>query len=145
MPITYANGTGNVTVTNSSGAMTVGQNTTTTGTGLLTLLANTDIIVSHTIATNGGGGVTLDADTANGGGAISVTANITSSGGNITMGGNEANPANIVAGTGFAVGDASLANTYSGYSGVYINNATVNAGAGNIIVNGHGYNNAGAT
>ena len=86
VPITYANGSGNVTVTN-SGAMTVGEAVTTTGTGLLTLSADTNITVNAPINTSGGG-VTLNADNAgNGSGYIDVAGNITAHGGNIIMGG----------------------------------------------------------
>ncbi|MCX6723961.1 MAG: autotransporter-associated beta strand repeat-containing protein [Candidatus Staskawiczbacteria bacterium] len=64
-------------------------------------------------------------------GYINIGAAITSNGGNITMGGGSGT---ISAGSGFAVGNSGQVR------GVLINNVTVAAGGGNIIVNGQGYN-----
>ena len=83
--------------------------------------------------------VVFDSDYAGAGGAISVSGNITSNGGNITLGGGSGA---ITSGSGYAVGDANISNSvWGGKPGIYINNATVNAGAGNIIANGHGADN----
>ena len=106
------------------------------GNTTLTLQAGTDIITAGAITNSGTGtlNVLMDADYALGGGAITIGGGITTLGGNVTLGGGNGV---ISAGTGYAVGDAYQAD------GIYIN-ATVNAGAGNIIVNGHGYDNAAA-
>ena len=113
----------------------------------LTMQAGTDIITAGAITNSGTGklNVLMDADYANGGGAITIGGNITTLDGNITMGGgNGAITAGTLnadgtinaAATGFAVGDA--ANHY----GILVaSGATVNAGAGNIIMNGQGYGN----
>ena len=144
-------------------ALTDSGSSTTT----LTFEAGTDIVTAGAITASGTGAmnVLMDSDTANGGGAISIGGNITTNGGNITMGGNESNPANIVAGTGFAVGDATKGNgitlldaqlqsgagqiIMNGYSngafgsvyGVYIDaNSVVQTGSGNMYIDGHGFN-----
>ena len=130
-------GTGNITVaaavTKSSGAADT-----------LTLEAGNHVSdnTSSAITTSGNSlNIIMDSDTAGGatGGFISIASNITSGGGNITMGGNEANPASIAAGTGYAVGSNSNNTQY----GIYINGATVNAGSGLIIMNGQGGTYAG--
>ncbi|MDR3561743.1 MAG: hypothetical protein P4N59_09945, partial [Negativicutes bacterium] len=102
------------------------------GNTTLTMEAGTDIVLNNAITASGTGAmnVVLDSDTASGGGVIVLNSNITSNGGNITLGGQESNPANIVAGTGYAVGDALQA------SGIYINGIMVDAGGGSIIMNG---------
>ena len=109
---------------NSSGTITTSQSGGSGGN--ITFSAGTDIALSGLTLNSGGGTIILDADTAGGGGAISLTSSsaLNSSGGNITLGGNEATPSNIVAGTGYAVGDANLENVYGGYSGVYVSNST---------------------
>jgi len=113
--------------------------TTGTGgiTGNLTLSSYKDININSAITLGGGGvtggALTLDADNAgNGIGAIAVTANITTNGGNVTMGGGNGA---ISAGNGYAVGDA----TY--HQGILLNGATINSGAGTIVMNGTGYSN----
>ena len=117
----------------------------------LTLQAGTDIITAGAITNSGTGtlNVLMDADYALGGGAITIGGNITTLGGNITMGGGNtgitagtlnANGTVNAAATGYAVGDA--ASKY----GVYVNDVTVDAGGGNIIINGfRGYNNSGGS
>ena len=114
------------------------------GTTTLTLEAGTDIVDNGAISSSGSSNllnVLFDSDTLNGGGAINVTGNITSNGGYITLGGDETTPTNIVAGTGYAVGDASststaVSNSSNFNAGVVIKNASLNSGAGNIIING---------
>jgi len=102
------------------------------GDATLTLTAHNNITVNAgaTISSSTGKlGVALNADSdASGSGMISVAANITSNGGNIVMGGG-ANPL-----TTAAFGNA------TSVIGVFINNATVNAGGGNISIRGQGYN-----
>jgi len=117
------NASGSITVSNSI-AKTAGADAT------LDLEAGTDIVVNSTdtiSSTTGKLNLIFDADTAAGGGAISIAANITTNGGNITLGG-QGSPAMLA-----AVGDATYAN------GIYINGATLNAGAGSITMNGKGY------
>ena len=103
--------------------------------GNITFAAGADIALNGFTLNSHGGNVILDANTAGSGGAIALTGGsaINSAGGAITLGGNEATPANIIAGTGYAVGDP----TY--VQGIAITSATVNSGAGNIIMNGQGY------
>ena len=131
-----ASGTGGGSITVASNiAKTAGSDAT------LTLSAATDIIVNSNISissTTGKLNTILDSDTAGNGGAIVMNtgSSITSNGGAITLGGNEATPSNIVAGTGYAMGDS------SNPQGINLNNATVNAGAGNIIINGTAWSNA---
>ena len=112
--------------------MNEGTTTTTTGTGSLTLAANSDITVSHAITTQGGA-VILDADTGATGGAILASANITTNGGNITLGGG-ATPSTTAATAGA---------TSPGVYGVEINGVTLNADGtivgGNITIGGAGY------
>ena len=141
-----ASGAVTLMTTGASGSIAVNNNITEStyaGTASLTLAAVTDITLAASKAITASGStklnVTLDADTAGAGGAIVLNSgsSITSNGGAITLGGNETIPSNIVAGTGYAVGDA--ASKY----GVYINSATVNAGSGAIIMNGQGYNTSG--
>ncbi len=146
---------GSITV--SSPISATGQGTALTTTGSLTLSSFKNIIVNAAITLGGGtntssatvtgGTLTLDADNqANGSGYIDIEANITTNGGNITMGGGEANPANIVAGTGYAWGNNNNSSRWPGV-GVAIgnnNDVTVNAGGGNIIINGNGNNYTGS-
>ncbi len=122
-----------VNTTAASDSITVGGALALSGTSGtdVTLSSYSDIISSHTI-TGQGGAIILDSDTGGSGGAINVTANITSDGGPITMGGNEATPSNIVAGTGYAIGDGYQA------AGIKINASTINSGSGNIVINGQG-------
>ena len=117
--------TGSIT-NNSSGTITTSQSASTGGN--ITFSAGTDIVLSGLTLNSNGGNIILDANTANGGGAISLTSSsaINSSGGAITLGGNETTPSNIVAGTGYAVGDASYA------VGINLNASTINSGSGSI-------------
>jgi filamentous hemagglutinin family protein len=134
---------GSITVSNAITA--TGGGTALTTTGSLTLSSYKDIIINAAITLGGGtnlssqtvtgGALILDADNhSNNAGAINVGAAISTNGGNITMGGQESTPTNIVAGTGYAYGDAA-----SSGIGIYIN-AAVNAGSGNIVMNGYGGN-----
>jgi len=105
----------------------------------LTLAAGTDITIDSSVAissTSGKLNTILDADTALGGGAITMNSgsSITSNGGNITMGGGEATPSNIVAGTGYAIGDAAY------HSGITLNGASLLSNNGSISLNGEGFN-----
>jgi hypothetical protein len=82
-------------------------------------------------------GLILQADSdANSSGLISIGGSITTNGGNITMGGGSGT---ISAGSGYAVGNGATIDEGIPV-GVTINNVNVNAGGGNIIVNGQGYN-----
>lgn len=99
------------------------------GDATLTLKAHESIIVNADISsTSGKLHTVLNADSdANSSGYVNIAGNITSNGGNIAMGGG-ADPA-----TGYAVGNAGQA------AGIYINNKAVNAGGGNIVVRGKGF------
>jgi filamentous hemagglutinin family protein len=104
--------------------------------GTVTLRANNSILFSASgDITTQGGGIILNSDRDSaGGGSIGLNnggTNLISNGGNVTMGGG-ATPA-----TGQAVGVA------GSLYGVSLNGATVNTAAGNMIVNGTGYSNAG--
>lgn len=108
--------------------------------GNVTLKAATDIALSAIAINTSGGNIILDADAAGSGGAISLgngsyATTLNSGGGSITLGGDEANPANIAAGTGYATGDASYP------QGIYLNDATLSSGNGNIIMNGTAWSN----
>jgi len=119
---TLGDGLGNGDITVSSAiAKTAGGNAT------LTLLAAGSIVVSAGISSTVGAlAVTLDADRLGGGGYVNITAPITTLGGNLTIGGG-VNPL-----TGSAVGTVLLAD------GIKIAGA-LNAGGGNITLNGAGY------
>ncbi len=131
-------GTTNVTITTTTGSITLDNSTTITDSGSATTTldfeAGTDIYLGTSAAiTNSGTGklnVTFDADTATGGGAIYMDtgSSITTLGGNITMGG-QGTPL-----TKNAVGDATYGN------GITIYQAMLAAGNdGNITLNGTGY------
>jgi filamentous hemagglutinin family protein len=103
--------------------------------GTVTLRANNQILYNGggDITTNGGG-IILNSDRdAVAGGFVTLNANtnLISNGGNVTLGGG-ASPS-----SGYALGLA------GGLYGVNVSNATINSGAGNIILNGTGYSNAG--
>ncbi len=123
-------GNGDITVANGI-AKSAGSDAT------LTLSAYRDILVNAPISsTSGKLNMLFQADNhANSSGYIDIAAALTSNGGNITMGGGSGV---ISAGSGYAVGNAGQA------TGVGIG-AVVNAGGGNIIANGHGYDNAGGS
>lgn len=91
-------------------------------------------------STSGKLDITFDADAdANNSGGIVLNSgsSLTSNGGNIVLGGG-LDPL-----TGAAQGNgATTLSLYGGEIGVYVNNATVNAGTGNITVNGTGGDNA---
>jgi len=130
----------NVTVTTGGdafanvGDITVNNAILTTGTGSLTLSSYRNIILNAGI-TLAGGALTLRADNAaNGSGHINVTGAISTAGGNITMGGGNGA---ITAGSGYAAGNAGQV------AGVVDNGVAIDAGGGNIIVNGRGFNGAG--
>ena len=127
---------GDITVSNTV-AKTAG------GDATLTLQADGDITVNADITSNTGKlNLYLNADhDANSSGYIDIEANLASNGGNITMGGG-AGP--ITAGGGYAWGNAGNANGGYGVTIGVINDSMVNAGTGNIIINGHGYNHANA-
>ena len=117
-----ATGNGDITVANAIGAAGA-----VTGTGSLTLSAYRNINVNAAITTNGGA-IILQANNANTGGSISVTANLTSNGGDIVLGGG------ADAYTGNAKGTAAQV------QGIYLYGpTTLSSGAGNIILNGAGY------
>ncbi len=122
--------TGNITV---AAAVTKASGAADT----LTLEAANNIIDNSSSAiTTSGNAVAMifDADTGGTTGYISIASNLTSGGGSITLGGDETNPANIAAGTGYAVGASSSGTQY----GIYLNKITVNSGGGNIVMNGEG-------
>ncbi len=132
---TALDGGTNVTVTTGgdafagTGDITVSNAITTTGTGSLTLSAYRNVTVNNTI-TLAGGNLLLRADNANNNaGYVSIAAAIATNGGNITIGGGSGA---IAAGSGYATGGNGLG------IGVRVNAANVNAGGGNIIINGRG-------
>jgi filamentous hemagglutinin family protein len=121
-----------------AGDITVAANITMTGAApaTLTLQAENDIIfnagsvISSTNVTPTALNVVLNADSDGvNGGAIVMNSgsSIVSNGGNITLGGGVAGN-----GTGFANGNAVWAN------GITLTSATLNAGGGNIVLNGQG-------
>ena len=127
-------GTTNVTITTTTGSITLDNSTTITDSGsantTLDFEAGTDIVMNNGSAITASGtgklNVTFDADTALGGGAVFVNGNITTGGGNIIMGG-QGSPATMA-----AVGDSSWTDA------IEIEGA-LNAGSGNITLNGQGY------
>jgi filamentous hemagglutinin family protein len=130
--------TGSVTYI-SGGQITVAGNISKTAgpTDTVTLQAGTNITQNYAIGGASGYAlnVEFDADSANGtSGYIASHANITTWGGNIVMGGGNST---ISADSGFAIG-----NDGSNNQGLYIGSA-VNAGGGNIIMNGQGGTNSG--
>ena len=154
---TAGGGGGNVLNTDINTALNGGTAVTLTATGVieisanisktsgtttsLTLSAGQDITMdtnTSITSTSNALNVTFDADTAGSGGAIVMNtgSHTTTNNGSVTFGGNEATPSNIVAGTGYAIGDATYA------AGININGATVNAGSGTVIMNGQGYGSA---
>jgi len=119
-------GAGDITI---SDALATGS---VTQVGTITLQAGDSITTNSSITTQGQA-VTLNSDR-DGSGAGNIVMNsgssITSNGGAITLGGG-LNPATTAAvGTGTA--------TQAEKTGVYLNNATLNAGAGNITITGKG-------
>jgi len=135
---------GDITLSNAISATTG----TAGSTGALTLSAYRNIILNAGITLGGagvtGGALTLRSDNGgNGSGYINVGGAIATNGGNITMGGGSGA---ITAGSlnadatintnavGFATGNSGQA------IGILVNNVGVNAGGGNIIMNGKGYN-----
>jgi filamentous hemagglutinin family protein len=116
---------GNIAV-NESIAKTGGSDATLT----LQAHGNIDVAAGKTITSNTGKLNVVfnsDSDGANGGGITFGTgAGIISNGGNITLGGGTA-----LNGTGFATADGS-----STLQGVALYSATINAGGGNIVMNG---------
>ena len=117
----------------STGGIAVNNNIakTTAGATTLNLQANANIIVAanKTISSSSGAlNTILNANSAGTGGAIVFNAGsgITSKGGNITFGGGT-----TLDGTGFAVADGT--NTLQGIS---LNTVAINAGGGNIVMNG---------
>ncbi|MDE3060057.1 MAG: filamentous hemagglutinin N-terminal domain-containing protein, partial [Pseudomonadota bacterium] len=126
---------GSITVSSAISA-TTGTNGVT---GNLTLSSYKDIIINAAITLGGsgvqGGNLLLQADNhGNGAGDITVAAAISTNGGNITMGGGSGA---ITAGSGYAVGSGGTQ-----IIGIYVNNVAVNAGGGNIIMNGEGWGGA---
>ncbi|MGB7650149.1 MAG: hypothetical protein WBL62_02990, partial [Gallionella sp.] len=105
-----------------------------TGLGGLSLISANDIVVNGAMSTMGGN-VLLNANAAGTGGAIVMNtgSSITSNGGNVTLGGGT--PGN---GSGNAIGNATYVN------GIYFGGATLNAGGGNIALNGTGFAGASA-
>lgn len=138
----------NVTVTTNSadtqdGNINVNGNITknSTNTATLKLQAANDINLNNADITSTFGklNVVLNSDRdASGKGAITIGtgSSITSNGGNITMGGG-ANPA-LASANGSTTAPAS---PYGGQNGVSIINAPIDAGSGNILINGHGGDN----
>jgi|GEM_PF-3033559 len=129
-------GSGDITVSSPISATGAGTNITTTGN--LTISAYRNITVSAAITL--GGGTNNSSQTVTGGnlilgsdngthsnGYVYVAANLTTNGGNITIGGG-ANPA-----TGYSYGNSSFD------PGVWVNGVTVDAGGGNIVMNGTGW------
>ncbi len=125
---------GNITVSN---AVTK----TAGGDATLMLKAANDITVNAAISSSSNKlNIVLNSDSdASGAGGIVVAAALTSNGGNITLGGGNGSITGVVlnadgtvntAAVGFARGDAGSA------YGVYINGVTVNAGGGNVVING---------
>jgi trimeric autotransporter adhesin len=117
--------------------LTISDNLTPANATSLTLLSGGDVVVaankSITMPT-AGGAVVLNSDSdGSGAGGIILNAGsgITSNGGNITLGGGSAGD-----GSGFAMGNASGSGFYG--AGVQMFGADVNAGAGNILINGKG-------
>jgi filamentous hemagglutinin family protein len=126
-------GTGNITVSNAI---------TTTGSGSLELAAFGSIFVNSGITLQGGdltlrANRTGAADGSTGTGMIQVNSAIATNGGNITLGGGTGT---ITAGSGYAVGLVTGSGTLN--DGIRIANA-VNAGGGNIVMNGRGGLNSG--
>ena len=115
-----------------TGDITVSSAISTSGNGSLLLSAYRNILVNNGITLMGGN---LTLRTANSGGAttgyITIAAPIATHGGAITMGGGAGA---ITASNGYAVGNAGQA------YGIYVNNTSVDAGSGNIIMNAKGYN-----
>lgn len=116
---------------------------TSTGAGALTISAFRNILVNAAISL-AGGDLTLRSDnTGIGSGAVSTSAAISTNGGNITIGGGNgaitaatynANGSVATAASGFATGNAAIAN------GVTIGGAINSGNNGNIIINGRGLN-----
>lgn len=111
---------------------------TATGTGTVSLFANNSILSSGSgDITTQGTQILLNSDRdASGAGAISLGtgSTLTSNGGIIKLGGGSGI---ITANAGYAAG------TSSNVQGIIINGATITSAAGNIIMNGRGYNNSG--
>jgi trimeric autotransporter adhesin len=116
---------------------------TSTGAGALTLSAFRNIQINSAITLQGGA-LTLRSNNtgAAGGGAVQVNGALTTNGGDITIGGGaagittatfNANGSVNVAASGFAQGNATMP------TGVRIN-AAIDAGGGNILINGRGEN-----
>lgn len=143
----------NVTVTTSNdgyagnGDITVSSAITTTGSGALTLSAYRDVTVNAGITLHGGA-LTLRANNAgaangsSGSGSVTINSAIATSGGAITIGGGSgaisgatlnADGSASTAASGYAVGGG-------GYAyGVKVT-ASINAGGGNLLINGIGAN-----
>ena len=114
-------------------------NLTASGTGAITLRANNSIEYDYGTISTQGGAITLNSDRdASGAGNITVDygAALLSNGGDITFGGG-LNPL-----IGYAIGAAS----YPAWGVNFTNNgglsSSVNAGGGNIVINGEGWLNA---
>ena len=127
----------NVTVTTGGdafanvGDITVNNAIVATGAGALTLSSYRNIILNAGI-TLAGGALVLRADNqGNASGYIDIEAAVSTGGGNITMGGGSGV---ITQGSGYAVGNAS-----GQVIGVLVNGVAVNAGGGNIVINGQGF------
>ena len=122
-----ASDTGNITLTDVTGSMSLNNLTTqTTGAGTITLNAAANITYgSAGNVTTAGTSIIFDADTANSGGSISLASAVTSNGGNITLGGG-ATPS-----SGYATAASGAGITIS-------NNITLDAGGGNVLMHGHG-------
>ncbi|HEY8034633.1 MAG TPA: filamentous hemagglutinin N-terminal domain-containing protein [Methylobacter sp.] len=102
----------------------------------LTLAAERRIIVDAPIgATDGKLNVTLQARATDGVGNVWIKNNITTNGGNLVVGGGS----NLT--TGYAVGYNAAGSVDQRY-GVYIRNATISTGTGNITIRGQGVDNA---
>jgi hypothetical protein len=99
----------------------------------LIIKSSNNIVVNNMIsAVSNKMHVTLNSDAgANSSGAIQISTDIRTNGGNILLGGGGGS---ISAGVGYATG------TVTYVVGVNINNSTVTAQGGNIVVNGAGYN-----
>ena len=121
-----------------AGDITVSNAISTTGAGSLTLSSYHDIIVNAGI-TLAGGALMLRADNAGSasGGYITIAGAISTNGGNITMGGGTGA---ITAGSGYAIGSASVDGDTAQAVGVFVNGVAVKAAGGSIIINGQGYN-----
>ncbi len=131
-----ANATVTVSSASTSSDLTLGVVTKNSGSdSTLTIKSGKSIVVGGAISsTSNKLNLILNADSgANTSGYINVGAAITTNGGTLTMGGGSGT---ISAGSGYAAGNSGQV------VGVYINNVNVNAGGGNIIVNGQGDNTA---